>query len=373
MNKLRYYLDQLIAEIRYLPKNIGYLFAKKRKAVYIGCTGHGNSGDEAILKAISLMLDGKFYLYEILYAKPSSGKYLRRLLVKNPDYIVLGGGTIIRKGANESYLKILNDSIGLWPDAKIVTLGPGVAEPSFADFIGFPLDVEGWKKLLKMSSFISVRGVRSQKILGSWDLGKKIHVLHDPAIWFFRSDLIKKQKQKKIGLNFADIGNRIYGQNPNLIKHFALDLVKLLTKNNWTIFLYPTTKSDMDFMLNDIGLDNIKGLNRYNNYTNIEKSLDFLESLDVFVGQRLHSIIFASSVSTPFYALEYEPKTKDFLETINMNGYGVQVDRLEVKSVFDKINTIYSNIDAEQSKLFTRMVEAKKDQNLCLNALLNKI
>lgn len=373
MKKLIYYFEQLKVEVLYLSKNFGYFFSKKKKAIYVGCTGQGNLGDEAILKAITSMLKSKFYLYEISYAKPSSGKYFRKLLIKNPDYIFLGGGTIIRKGANESYLKILNDSIRIWPRAKIAILGPGVAEPSFAKFIGFPIDVEGWKKLLNQSNFISVRGIRSKNLLDSWQLSKNVNILHDPAIWLTRSDFQKKSKQKRIGLNFADIGDRIYGRDQDLIKQFALELVGILQKDGWTIFLYPTTKSDMDFMLENIGFKNVEGIRRYDNYTDLEQSLSFLESLDVFIGQRLHSIIFSAAVSTPFFALEYEPKTKDFLETINMANYASQVDRLDTKEIFNKIDEIYLNIHSEQFSLNVSMMKAKKEQKQCLNLFLNNL
>jgi len=368
-----YYISQLKSEIIYFPKSLIYFFAKKKKAIYIGCTGHGNLGDEAILKAINLMLSRHFYLYDLSYNKPSSGKYLRRLFVKNPGYIILGGGTIIRKGADESYLKLLNESIKVWPNAKTATIGPGVAEPDFADFIGFPIDVEGWKKFLNQSNFISVRGVRSKRLLDSWHLNKEVNIIHDPAIWFTREKFNKKRMQKRIGVNFADIGNRIYGKNQDLIKDFASGFVKMLQKDGWTVFLYPTAKSDMEYMLNKIGLKNILGVNTYSNYTDIESSLDFLESMDIFVGQRLHSIIFAATVSTPFFALEYEPKTKDFLETINVSDNSEQVDRLNIRVIMNKIEAIYSNLDIEQSKLNDRMKKAKKEQRECLDLFLNSI
>lgn len=373
MINFRYYFSQIIAEIGYFPQTLGYLFSKKKRAIYIGCTGHGNLGDEAILKAVTLMLKPNFYLYEISYTKPSSGKYLRKFLMRKPDYIILGGGTIIRKKANESYLKISNDFIKLYPNAKTATIGPGVAEPSFAEFIGFPIDIEGWKAYLNNSSFISVRGVRSKKILDSWDLNKNVNILQDPAIWFTRANFIKKKKQRRIGLNFADIGNRIYGKNQDLIKQFATLFVKTLQKEGWTVFLYPTTKSDLEYMLDNIGLKNISGINAYSNYTDIERSLDFLESMDIFVGQRLHSIIFAATVSTPFFALEYEPKTSDFLDTIKMSDNSEQVDRLDVNVVMNKIEVIYSNLDIEQSKLNDRMKKAKKEQRECLDLFLNTI
>lgn len=373
MNRLEYYIAQLKLELIYFPKSLGYFFSKKKKAIYIGCTGHDNLGDEAILKAIRVMLKADFFLYEISYIKPTSGKYLRELIIKKPDYIILGGGTIIRKKASESYLKILNDSIKLWPQAKIATIGPGVAEPNFAEFIGFPIDVEGWKKLLNYSSFISVRGVRSKRLLDSWHLNKDVNIFHDPAVWFARENFNEKRKQKRIGLNFADIGDRIYGKNQDLIKQFAVEFVKTLQTEEWTVFLYPTTKSDMEYMLNYIGLKNSIGINTYSNYTDIESSLDFLESMDIFVGQRLHSIIFAATVSTPFFALEYEPKTRDFLETIKMGDSSEQVDRLDVNVIMNKIEVTYSNLDLEQSKLNDRMKKAKMEQHECLDRFLNSI
>ncbi|WP_417370992.1 polysaccharide pyruvyl transferase family protein [Gelidibacter japonicus] len=373
MKRIGYYIEKLRMEVSYLPKNLCYFFTKKKRAIYVGCTGHGNLGDEAILKAITMMLGKDFYLYEISYAKPSSGKYLRKLIIRNPDFIIIGGGTIIRKGTNESYLKIINDSIKLWPNAKIAVLGPGVAEPYFANFIGFPIDVEGWKDLLNKAVYISVRGLRSKNLLNSWFLNGNVNILHDPAIWFTRNDFERKGKQKRIGLNFADIGNRIYGKNQDLIKQFALELVSALKANGWSIFLYPTTKSDMAFMLEDIGLKDIEGMTKHYNYTNLEKSLDFLESLDIFIGQRLHSIIFSATVSTPFFALEYEPKTKDFLETINMATYSQQVDRLNVMEIFNKIEEMYLNIDYEQSCLNANMVKAKKEQEQCLNLFLSNL
>tara|TARA_R110000851_G_scaffold7469_1_gene28952 strand:- start:47640 stop:48758 length:1119 start_codon:yes stop_codon:yes gene_type:complete len=368
---LKYYISQFKAEVNYLPKNLAYFFSKKKKAIYIGCTGQGNLGDEAIFEAIHLMLKSNFNVYEISYAKPSAGKYLRRFLIKNPDYIILGGGTIIKKGSNESYLKILNDSVLRWPNANTAILGPGVSEPNFADFIGFPIDIEGWKAFLNIASFIAVRGVRSQERLKSWQIEKDVYIFHDPAVWFTKKDFKKKKKEKRIALNFADIGNRIFGKNQDLIKEFAIGIVNILQKNGWTIFLYPTTKTDMDYMLNSIGLKNFLEINIYRNYTNIEQSLSFLESMDVFVGQRLHSVIFSATVSTPFFALEYEPKTSDFLETIDMLDYKEQIDKLDIKTIFNKIKEIYLNIDYEQFNLNRKIVKAKEQQYKCLNKFLN--
>jgi polysaccharide pyruvyl transferase WcaK-like protein len=373
LKKLQYYINQLRAEFAYLPKNLGYLFSSKKKAIYIGCTGHENLGDEGILKAIRLMLQADFFLYDIFYPKPSSGRYLRKLLVKNPDYIILGGGTIIRKKASESYLKILLNVKKKYPKAKIAILGPGVADPDFANYIGFPVDIPNWKSFLKQSSFVAVRGTHSKKTLESWKLDNPVHIFHDPAVYFTRNSFNKKSKNKKIGLNFANIGDRIFGKNNDLISEFALTFVRKLQEEGWEIYLYPTTPSDLFYMLEGIGLKNNKGMHIYSNYLKLDESLDFLESLDVFLGQRLHSIIFAATVGTPFFALEYEPKTSDFLDTINLLNYSCRVDQLDVDFVWEKIRNIYNNLETEQDLLKKKITEAKEDQLRCLNLFLKDI
>jgi hypothetical protein len=373
MSKMNYYWQIIIAEINMLPLNLAYLFSAKKRSLYIGCTRMGNLGDEAIFEAIKELLSSKFFLYELPYHKPTSGKYFRKLFFRSPDYIFLGGGTIIRKSANESYLRILNRMITKWPNAKIAIIGPGVVDVNFADYIGFPINIEDWKLVLNKSNFISVRGVLSFNELNKWGLKQKVHIFHDPAIYFAKPTIKSKTKLKKIGINFANIGNRIYGKNKKKIELFAFQIVEKLIDSGWEIYLYPTTKSDLNYMLEDIGLKKIKELNIYENYTDIEHSLKFLEDLDVFLGQRLHSIIFSASVYTPFHALEYEPKTCDFLTTLDMDNYSTRVDELDVNIIFEKIEILYSQIDNEQQKLFSKVALAKKEQTNCTQWFVNNL
>lgn len=370
---MNYYISQVISEIRQLPQSIKYFFTSYRRAFYVGCTGMNNLGDEAILSSLKSMLYSKIYLYQISYKKPSAGKYLRKFL-QDPEFIILGGGTIIRKKKDESYLKILIDFKKRYPKSKIIILGPGVANPEFANKIGFPVDKEGWVKLLNESFYISVRGQLSRLELNSWGVKVPIKILHDPGVWYVRERLIPKPKIKKIGLNFANIGNRVFGGSQEEISKFAYAFVKKLLFNNWEVYLYPTTNKDMSYMLKEIGLSDFKELKTYNDYSDINHSLDFLESLDLFVGQRLHSIIFAACVFTPFHALEYEPKTSDFLLTSGFDeNYKTRVDDLAVEKIYKVIEDLYENQEKEQQKLFSKMSKVKNDQIQVLNQFLDTI
>lgn len=354
-----------------LPQLINYLFSSKKKAIYVGCTGMGNLGDEAILKALRHYLASKFFLYEIPYKRPSSGHLLKKIVIKNPDYIILGGGTIIKKTAQESYLNIVTKQIVLYPNAQTAVLGPGVADEDFAKSFGVPIDGLSWKNFLDKCNFVSVRGILSKKQLEKWNVSSTIFIFNDPAIYYARNSVTPKSKSKKIALNFAYIGHKIYGENPQLVEQFAKAITERLLKENWTVFLYPTTISDLDYMMNTIGLKEFKGITVYENYIDIEKSLSFIESMDVFLGQRLHSIIFAANTCTPFHGIEYEPKTSDFLFTTGFENYTSRTDLLDVEQVFQRINDLYTSIDDEQQKIFRLMQLAKSNQIKCVNTFLS--
>jgi polysaccharide pyruvyl transferase WcaK-like protein len=374
MRLKKYYISQLKAEIAYLPKNLGYLFSSKKKAIYIGCTGQGNLGDEGVYCAIQNLLRDKIFLYPILYAKPSSGKYLRNIFVRNSDLIILGGGTMIKKKTSESYLKLILEYHHKFPKAKVIVFGCGVADPILAEQIGFPTDIAAWKSILDKCQYIGVRGPISKNILkNEWNVTPSVSILHDPAIFFTKRRIKSKQKQKRIGLNFCDIFSRIYGLDQNKVTIFAKQLIERLISENWNVVLYPTAKNDIFYMQTIIGNKLISKVEMYENYRNLESSLSFLENLDVFVGQRLHSIIFAAATFTPFHAIEYESKTSDFLQSVRLEDYSTRTDNLDVNKIIEKINFLYNNSDEEQFKLYKLISYASLEQRSISKLFLNKL
>jgi polysaccharide pyruvyl transferase WcaK-like protein len=364
LKKLQYYINQLRAEFAYLPKNLGYLFSSKKRAIYIGCTGHENLGDEVVYDAVRKLLGAEIYLYPIFYIKPSSGKYLRRLIVKKPDLIILGGGTLIRKKISESYLRLFYKYHQKYPSAKLAVYGSGVGDTHLAAQIGFPTDVENWKGILNKCIFIGVRGKLSKKVLEEdWKVTTDINILNDPAIYFKKEKVKPKKKQKRIGINFCDMGGRLYGLDQKALETFAQNIIRELSAQGWNIFLYPTVASDLPYMKQILGPQLLAKVKVYNNYKNFQKSLSFLESMDVLIGQRLHSVIFAAISYTPFYAIEYEVKTSDFLNTLGLCNVSTRTDQLNVESVIEKVARLYSDLDNKQMELFNLIQIAHNEQN----------
>jgi polysaccharide pyruvyl transferase WcaK-like protein len=107
----------------------------------------------------------------------------------------------------------------------------------------------------------------------------------------------------------------------------------------------------------------LKKLKFYENTDNINISLNFMESLDFFLGQRLHSIIFSAISYTPFIAIEYESKNSDFLETLGLEKYSYRTDNLDSDQVFFEINEYYNNdLISIQNKLFDTINLAHTEQ-----------
>lgn len=368
MPKLKAYFLEFKAELSYVRFNLGWLFSFKKKAIYIGCTGQGNLGDESVLKASSELLNSNYFIYPISYTKPTSGKFLRKLIFKNVDTIILGGGTVIKKQENESYLRLLIQFFKEYPNAKLKVLGSGVADPDLASEIGFPTDKTAWKNILNTATFIGVRGIKSKSELNRWGIENEVKIVHDLAIHFKKDSIKRKHKKKRIGVNFCNIIGRIYGLDQHLVESFAKDIVAKLVDDGWEVWLYPTVSSDIEYMKSLFEDPILKKLNVYENTTNINKSLNFIESLDFFLGQRLHSIIFSTISYTPFIAIEYESKTSDFLETLNLGKFSHRTDNLNANQIFFEINEYYNNeIELIQVKLFDFVSLAYKEQKKILS------
>lgn len=374
MKNLRYYFSQFKAEIEYFPNTLGYYFSKKKRAIYIGCIGQGNLGDEAVYNAIQKLLKERIHLYPISYHKPSSGRYLRRWLFKVPHLIILGGGTIIKKKKTESYLKLFSEYHKRFPSAQLVVYGSGVADPNLAAQIGFPTDIVSWRLILNKCWFIGVRGNISKTVLqNDWQVNPEINILHDPALYFKSKILKKKEKQKRIGINFCNIIGRIYGFDQDAVELFAKELINRLLAEDWNICLYPTAQSDIAYMEKILGPEILAKVEVYNNFENIDESLSFLEGLDVFVGQRLHSVVFAAITYTPFHAIEYESKTSDFLNSLGVSNAAIRTDELDVNRVINKINSLYANLEEKQEELFRLVEIAHKEQVLVSRKFLNQL
>ena len=88
-------------------------------------------------------------------------------------------------------------------------------------------------------------------------------------------------------------------------------------------------------------------------------------NLDFFVGTRMHSNIFATSMYIPTLAIAYEKKTNGIMETVGQEKYIEEIDSIDFESMKTKFNDLMKNKEKIQKEL-------KKARNKITNDILYK-
>lgn len=73
--------------------------------------------------------------------------------------------------------------------------------------------------------------------------------------------------------------------------------------------------------------------------------------MDMFIGTRMHSNIFALSGCVPVLAISYERKTSGIMRMLNMSDYVLDITDLKIDDVTNKIQKIWSTRDTIRKSL----------------------
>lgn len=321
------------------------VYPQREKALYVGYTGYGNLGDEALKKCIFELLEPSFLFSE------SQGflvRSLRKLGFLKFKMLVLGGGTFILNAFHpQSHLNfVFEENI-----PRKISFGTGVVDPLFPENPLLAGDIEKWVNVLDNFSYVSVRGPLSAQILKDNNVRKPIHVIGDPAFYFIRDIQRLKAKSKYLGLN---IGPAISGKRKGVLwgrdeKRFLFEFtifMRLMLNEGWRLGFVPVCREDENLiksLLKDNKLQHKVDVFKF--YNDTEKTIDHLEKFDVFVGEKLHSVVLAYCANTPAVMLEYRPKCRDFMASIDMESLNVRTDQLNAFKLKEMVEDLYANVE----------------------------
>ena len=82
---------------------------------------------------------------------------------------------------------------------------------------------------------------------------------------------------------------------------------------------------------------------------------------DYFIGTRMHSNIFATSMKIPTTAIAYEKKTNGIMETVNMSDYVVEIDTITKEELINTIEKMIDNKEKIIKTLNERIPEIRKE------------
>jgi len=347
-----YLLDDINRKIKSISCELLFVTSFKKKAYYIGWQGHGNLGDEALFLAFQ-----RLFAKEIkIYNKEYIGRGVKYCLDGSFDYLFLGGGTLINRG--ESYLYKLKNIKA----KKKVVFGTGVADPEFWSRIpGSYSSVTEWMNQLNNFDYIGVRGPLSKKILLDWGVIKDIKIIGDPALYFLNHRIFKKRKKKCLGINIGFLNGKCWGGDDYKFLTELISELRILGKRGWCFKFFPVYSEDVGFI--SLAVNMLSGFNVkvVKNYLNVNLFMNELQEVDIFIGEKLHSVVIALCAHTPSIMLEYRTKCRDFMMSIEMEHLNIPINAIQRQQLVELVENIYKNVEYEQ-KIINEKIMSLKNQ-----------
>ncbi len=332
----------------------------KLNAAYIaGFNNHHNLGDEAIYKGMKIL----FSTFNFIdYPKPLTIKKSLEFL-SHIDIGLLAGGTIIRGKA--STFERVKQCFDLC--AHPVVFGTGVGDPEFwSDYLkqrGWLENLKRWKEILHKCDYIGLRGPLSVKILNN--LGtKNVEVIGDPVLVLAEDENPTAENfcQKTIGLNLGQAKGNVWGSENHIYNEFV-KLASLAKKNNWNVKWYVVWPRDFDVTLKAAKASNTDQ-KIYEIYHNHRKYIEHVKQLTAFIGMKLHAVALATCAYVPSLMIEYQPKCRDYMMSINQDKYNIRSDEFKAENTWESILKISNQRKNINDELFHKIRELKEKQLL---------
>lgn len=353
---------------------------------YLGWSGRGNLGDDAIHEAIEQAFPQARFEEVSMYPKrlARAVKEGRISHLRNAAPFITGGTSIGRM----NWRLELNLAMLLTRRRPAVMLGAGVEDPSFQgdhsfsssfkselvgtlgrrlpDPVGSPLrdkyasmrsetagvELRQWRPLLEKFATVAVRGPRSAELLA--DAGIEAKVVGDPALLLRPQEGLPQYEDKTIGITLG-YGDDLWGHSQDNVATEIGKSLKGMMSDGWHVRFIVVNESDRKFIapcaaaagIEDADLDVVNGIVTADFFHEVAKC-------DVFAGERLHSTILAMAVGIPSIMIEYQPKCLDFMRSVNREAWNLRTDRLDSKNFREMVDGLHS----ERQKHFDETLAA---------------
>lgn len=318
---------------------LGYrrlLAGRAPRVGYVGWTGKGNAGDEALYRGLAAALPNV-----TLVPVPNLGRNraLRTMQRIRPLHaVLLGGGTLIGNGYFRRTLEALLDVVD--PEAPLDMLGVGVESHDYAigRRAGIERELEQWVPLLARFASVRVRGPLSQASLAKY--GVDSVVVGDPALLLDAP--APRPHERLLGVNVGETDD-LWGGDPAAVYDAVARVMQVHADRGWQIRLLPTWSKDV--AIGRALADRVRGVVEVREPSrDLAATLASFAECTTFVGEKLHSVVFAALAGVPAVALEYRPKCRDFQASIGREPFTVRTDQLDA----DTVITLLDDLGAER-------------------------
>jgi hypothetical protein len=258
----------------------------------------------------------------------------RRLNARFYQAVCLGGGTLVNTVA---FLNRVDHARAR--DLPCFCFGTGVQDPSLDELHPDALRHE-WVERLASFVYRGVRGPLSQRMLADAGCGD-VEVIGDPALLLKPPALKPKTGAGILGVNIGISPGRMWC-TPGEVLSFAHRLCSLMRERGWRIVLFSVWHKDTP-LVTALAAMLGWGTTVIPCYDSYRRFMRHAARCDVFVGQKLHSVILAMNAGTPSVMLAYQTKCLDFMASMECGECTIRLDELDIDRARSLVEELADN------------------------------
>lgn len=314
----------------------------KKKIGIVGWWGGENEGDSYIKNCL-VKIFGKDFEIKLIET-PFSASGWNLLNINRLDYLIIGGGGLFTFTPPSPF-----DTFDHWGNRLKVPfglLGIGIQKinEEYQNTI---------KEIIERANFIVVRDIGSLNVLKPFTQ----KAIKSPDLTFLYPRRVKRAPVRGlIGINLR-IWN--FDENRSYDNQAWCNVINNLPGNKKSI--------PLSFLE---GIDDRKALQCVQGEKNDEFHVRLYSDIEIMIGMRLHSLIFAVQNSIPVIGIAYTPKIKRFFYEIGLEEFCLEVDEYNcLESAFyealkrkEELSNISSQYTLKAEKLIKKCIEDIKNK-----------
>jgi len=344
------------------------LHGRPRVSYVGGWVGHRNLGDEALFDACRVLFKG----ISLCPVRGDQNEIAFLRAARAFTSAMLAGGTIINR--NESTLLRAQRMREL--ASHCFVFGAGVAGRAF--WRGRELDRGtpwrdnslGWQRVLESCDYVGIRGPLSQRSLIESGI-RNVEVVGDPVLVFAGRTKNMVYRGRTLGLNLGTSGGQMWDGEEQVFEKMG-KLASFAKCAGWKVTWFVVWPKDYALtrrVAKESGTDeNIRPV-----YTDYARYLALVSDVSVYVGVKLHAVALATCAGVPAIMLEYRPKCRDYMESIQQGHLCQRVDQFSVEEVWEQVLDMDQDRDRYARELAKGILPLKSFQQRRAHEVAEKI
>jgi len=245
-------------------------------------------------------------------------------------------------------------SMYMRPTKYVYVFGSGVEDPLFYDYVNQEL-IERLRSL--KFRFIGVRGRISKTTLREWGINSE--VIGDPCLTQKPTEALERCSTR-IAVNVGDArAEHSSSESRGKVVRELVKVCKVLKADGYELILIPFWKENME----DIkSLSEQAHIRVFTNWQNIEATMNLLSSCKMFIGEKLHSLVFSAAANTPFIGLAYAPEHFDFTDSVGFSNFTMATTATTAEKILVLFDEIINNYETTQNRLAAHVNDYREKQ-----------